>query len=30
MRNHYSRINGREPVGMFLQDHTLEDDNDDY
>ena len=26
MHNHYSRINGRELVGMFLEDHTSEDD----
>ena len=30
MYNHYSRINGRELVGMFLEDHTSEDDDADY
>ena len=30
MHNHYSRINGRELVGMFLEDHTSEDDDTDY
>ena len=30
MHNYYSRINGRELVGMFLEDHTSEDDDTDY